>query len=159
MMIQETYYLKPAAIETVDIINGGFESWSSRQEPEAWNINNYRLFYREHYNVHSGEYSCSIGGAGQIWQECDVTPGETYTLTVYKRTSGDGYSEGIMDVWNVTDSGKTMNATRMLTSYTAWEQFDLSFKVPANVDRVEIRFTGDSASAIIVDDVSCVLAQ
>lgn len=159
MMIQETYYLKPALIETVDIINGGFESWSSSQQPEGWNVNNSRLFYREHYNVHSGEYSCSIGGSGQIWQECDVTPGETYTLTVYKRTGSGSLSKGGVDVYNVTDSGKTTNASKLLLSYTAWEQFDLSFKVPDNVDRIEIRFTGDSEAVIKIDDVSCVLAK
>lgn len=159
MMIQETYYLKPALIETVDIINGGFESWSSSRQPEGWNVNNSRLFYREHYNVHSGEYSCSIGGSGQIWQECDVTPGETYTLTVYKRTGSGSLSKGGVDVYNVTDSGKTTNASKLLLSYTAWEQFDLSFKVPDNVDRIEIRFTGDSAAVINIDDVSCVLAK
>ena len=159
MMIQETYYLKHPVIETVDIINGGFESWSSVRQPEGWNINNSRLFYRDHYNVHSGEYSCSIGGSGQMWQECDVTPGETYTLTVYKRTSSGSMSTGTMNVYNVTDSGKTMNATRTLSSYTSWTQFDLSFKVPANVDRIEIRITGDSESVIILDDVSCVLTQ
>ena len=159
MMIQETYYLKHPVIETVDIINGGFESWSSSQQPEGWNIDDLRLFYRDHYTVHSGEYSCSIGGYGQMWQECDVTPGETYTLTLYKRTNTGSLSNGSVHVYNVTDSGKTTNASRLLLSYTAWEQFDLTFKVPDNVDRIEIRFTGDSASVINFDDVSCVLAQ
>lgn len=159
MMIQETYYLEYPVIETVDIINGGFESWSSRQQPEGWNIDELRLFYRNHYNVHSGEYSCSIGGSGQMWQECDVTPGETYTLTVYKRTNTGSLSKGRVDVYNVTDSGKTTNVSKLLLSDTNWEQFNLSFKVPDNVDRIEIRFTGDSASVINVDDVSCVLTQ
>ena len=159
MMIQEMYWIKPLVIETVDIINGGFESWLSSQQPEGWNIDNKRLFYRERYAVHSGEYSCSIGGSGKMWQECDVTPGETYTLTVYKRTSSGSYSEGRVDVYNVTDSGKTMNDSQMLISLTGWEQFDLSFKVPDNVERIEIRITGDSGSVINIDDVSCVLVE
>ena len=159
MMIQETYYLEHPVIEIVDIINGGFESWSSSHEPEGWNINNLGHFYRDQFTVHSGDYSCIINSYGQMWQECDVTPGETYTLTVYKRTGGGGQSEGRVDVYNVTDSGKTTNASKLLLSYTGWEQFDLSFTVPDNVDRIEIRFEGDPGAIINVDDVSCVLAQ
>lgn len=156
-MIQETYYLKPALIETVDIINGGFESWSNWQ-PEGWQINGKSQVSQNVFNIHSGDYSCNVYQYGQLWQECDVTPGETYTLTVYKCSQGSFQTDGIVEVYNVTDSGKNVNASRILTSYGSWQQFDLSFKVPDNVKRIEIRFKG-AAGGMIIDDVSCVLAK
>ena len=74
MMIQETYHLKPLVIETVDILNGDFESWPNNHLGD-WETSGSVT----KTDGHTGHGAILYQNAS-ISQTCKITGGHEYEL-------------------------------------------------------------------------------
>lgn len=148
MMIQKTYYLKPAVIETVNILNGDFESWNDTT------LNDWET--SENVSKRGGHTGSGVMlyRNGSISQTCKISGGHHYRLTAWLK----GWST-IVDC-NVSvsfDNGETKQFTGRAVTDT-WRASYWRFTVPDDATEATFRFQGPYDQSYI-DDVSCVLVQ
>lgn len=147
MMIQETYYLKPAVIETVNILNGDFESWNGTTLND-WETSGTVTKTGGHTGSAVGLYrNVSIS------QTCKISGGHQYRLTAWlKAWIGTAYFDVFVDFDN--GYGQHFNGQGDGT----WTVSNWQFTVPDDAAEATFRFQGPYGQTYI-DDVSCVLVQ
>ena len=148
MIIQETYYLIPDVIETVDILNGDFESWN------GVTLNDWET---------SGDVGKVLGHTGSgvrllsngsISQTCKISGGHQYRLTAWLKAWA--ISAGL-DVSVSFDKGDRQEFMGTGIA-TAWRVSNWQFTVPDDATEATFLFQGPGYGSYI-DDVSCVLIQ
>ena len=148
MMIQETYYLKPAVIETVNILNGDFESWNDSTLND-WETSGTVTKTGGHTGSGVGLYRNA-----SISQTRKISGGHQYKLTAWlKGWTGTAN----FDVSVSFDNGDSQQFTGSGPN-NAWRVSNWKFTVPDDAAEATFLFQGPYSQAYI-DDVSCVLVQ
>ena len=147
MMIQETYYLKPLVIETVDILNADFESWNG-QTLNDWQISG-RVVQT---SGHTGHGAILYQNAS-ISQTCKITGGHEYELSAWLR--GVRYVANF-EVSVSFDHGAGHQFDGIVEN--SWSQSKWRFTVPEDATEVTFLFAVPYQESML-DDVSCVLVE
>jgi hypothetical protein len=131
--------------------NPGFESVNSYWTKDGGTngaVNN---------NARTGSYSMKLNGGGRYQSiTSGITPGKSYTVSLYGKFDGTGSSGGTIYVWIYNSSWgylgeETLDFAGTETSYT---QMKKTFTMPANAAIVQIGiYGGDSNKSFYVDDV------
>ena len=147
MMIQETYHLKPLVIETVDILNGDFESWP----------NNFLGDWEADGSVtktdgHTG-FAARLTPRASISQTCKISGGHEYELTAWLSS---WFTLSNVEATVIFDNGGSLlfHGTGPVDS---WSASKWRFTVPDDVN--EVTFLFETYQYAEIDDVSCALIQ
>lgn len=147
MMIQETYYLKPLVIETVDILNADFEFWNG-QALNDWQTSG------QVYQVsgHTGN-GVILEQYDAISQTCKITGGHRYELSAWLKGTMYG---AIFEVSVSFDHGAGHQFDG--TSENTWSQSKWRFTVPEDATEATFKFLVPYQESCL-DDVACVLVE
>lgn len=147
MMIQETYYLKPAAIETVDILNADFESWNGQT------LNDWQTYWRVGQKSGHTGFGVILYQDATISQTCKITGGHRYELSVWAKGATNGLHFSVSVSF---DDGSRQQFDG--NADNAWSELTWQFTVPEDATEVMFLFDGLYQQPTL-DDVACVLVQ
>ncbi len=102
-------FLSFAAFSQQMIPNSGLETWATDNDLDSWTETNSQIVvFKESTIVHSGSFAAKVVAPadlrGDIYQKVAVTPGHTYTLSMwYYVAAGDGTDARIWSSWKTAD--------------------------------------------------------
>ena len=150
MIIQETYYLKPDVIETVNILNGDFESWNDSTLND-WETSG-TVMQRD---GHTGS-GVMLYRNGSISQTCKISGGHQYRLTAWLEGT-TSYTSTLINVSISFDHGDRVKFNG--SGKNTWAASGWTFRVPDDATEATFLFEEAMYSQAFIDDVSCVLVE
>jgi hypothetical protein len=145
------------------IINSGFENWDKVNKPAGWtHIEN---CLKDSSVFNSGKYACMHSGGAtttsDLGQTVAVTPGKTYALSIYYRTTASSSGNGgrIWCYWkdamgtSISDpvSDAILRPSKYLKS-DSWQLFSISITSPAQAASFYLEVRTYSNSMVYWDD-------
>ncbi len=143
------------------VLNPGFEDWDNTTTPSGWT--KAESTEQEATEVHSGTYSAKhTGGTTDISQTIPVTPGKTYTVSLwYKVVANDGTDARIWSYWMNGTSTLADNAAELrgpdnayLANGADWQQYSATVTAPATATDFYFEVRTYSGAVVYWDDFS-----
>jgi len=144
------------------LANGDMESWTDATTPTGWTTA--QSISQEKTIVHSGTYSAKqIGGTKKLSQSIDVTPGDTYNISIwYYVESGDGSDARIWSYWkdssgsNINDNSNELRGPNgsYLSSDASWQNYTATVTAPSNAATLSFEVRTYSGATVYWDDLS-----
>jgi carbohydrate binding protein with CBM4/9 domain len=145
--------------QTEILVNGGFESWDNLTTPTGWtkveNID------KDSTGVHGGTYAAKhTGGTKDLGQYLTVTPGNSYTITLWcKVEAGDNSDARLWAYWRGAGAnvGAAIESPYFgATDHSAWSTWTTTLEAPAGTDTLYFEIRTYSGATAYWDDLSVV---
>ena len=141
----------PAPPATNRVVNPGFESGAA-----SWTLASTATIDATAANAHSGARSLRLAATSAwqgSWQSVAVTPGQTYSFSVWERSSTSG---GFLSVFSFNASNVQIDqGTHLVFSASAgWTQLTGTYVAPAGTAWALIGVQSSGAGTFWFDDVS-----
>jgi len=145
--------------QTEILVNGGFEAWDNLTTPTSWSkVEN---IDKDSIEVHTGTYSAKhTGGTKDLGQYVTVTPGNSYTITLWcKVESGDNSDARLWAYWKSAGSsvGSAIESAYFgATDHSAWSTWTTTLEATATADTLYFEVRTYGGAVAYWDDLSVV---
>ena len=148
------------------LLNGSFENWDDPATPTSFEKAESTLQESTPANVHSGTYSAKhTGGTTDIAQTISVTPGTTYTISLWYKVDagfGDGTDARIWSYWRTGTTTIADNANELRGPNNAyfdnngniWTEYSVTLTAPASADNFYFEVRTYGSAVVYWDDFS-----